>query len=512
MPGAVTQKLNGHGAMAWLEFVRREPAKVLAAILVIHLVVWTVLPILVCANLQLDLVEDLALGKEWQLGYWKHPPLPWWLADLAYRIVGQVEVVYVLGPLAIVATLYTVWLLAREVAGPLEALIAVGVLEGIHFYNFSAVKFSHDQVQLPFWALTGLFVYRAMIKARSCDWLVAGVMLALCFWSKYAAIVLAASIGLFLLFDPLARRVWRTPGPYLMALAFAVAIAPNAWWLVETGFLPFRYVEARAGIAAHWYDLIVFPLHWIAGALLSLIPAIGLLVLLYWGRKPAPTSIRDEHAAFARRYVSMLAIGPFAVTTLVALLSGRLPVTMWAYPFWSFAPLAVLLWLGPAADDRRLRAFGIGFITLFVAWPLMYIAVELFEPLVRNRPKATNFPGKLLAETVTRAFREKTGAPLVYIGGEEFLSNNVAVYSSDRPHVMVHGNPALSPWIDLDDLRRRGAVFIWYAHEVEKPPKEPPLEGVFAEAEIQPPLVLQRLMRGAGLKDYIGYAILTPRP
>ena len=29
-------------------------------------------------NLQLDLVEDLALGREWQLGYWKHPPLPWW--------------------------------------------------------------------------------------------------------------------------------------------------------------------------------------------------------------------------------------------------------------------------------------------------------------------------------------------------------------------------------------------------------------------------------------------------
>jgi hypothetical protein len=32
-------------------------------------------PILICPNLQLDLVDDLALGKEWQLGYWKHPPL-----------------------------------------------------------------------------------------------------------------------------------------------------------------------------------------------------------------------------------------------------------------------------------------------------------------------------------------------------------------------------------------------------------------------------------------------------
>ena len=62
---------------------RRRPGAVLMTVLAAHLVVWTALPILTCPNLQLDLAEDLALGKEWQLGYWKHPPLPWWLADLS---------------------------------------------------------------------------------------------------------------------------------------------------------------------------------------------------------------------------------------------------------------------------------------------------------------------------------------------------------------------------------------------------------------------------------------------
>src|SRR5262245_35396541 len=57
-------------------FARRRPGAVLITVLAAHLVVWTVLPILTCPNLQLDLAEDLALGKEWQLGYWKHPPLP----------------------------------------------------------------------------------------------------------------------------------------------------------------------------------------------------------------------------------------------------------------------------------------------------------------------------------------------------------------------------------------------------------------------------------------------------
>ena len=70
-------------------------------------------------NLQLDLLEDLALGKEWQLGYWKHPPLPWWVADLLYRVTGQIDAVYVLGPLAAVICFYAVWRLAREVTDEL---------------------------------------------------------------------------------------------------------------------------------------------------------------------------------------------------------------------------------------------------------------------------------------------------------------------------------------------------------------------------------------------------------
>src|SRR5579859_3070594 len=117
----------------------RNPGRLLAAVLAFHFVVWTLLPILVCTNLQLDLAEDLALGKEWQLGYWKHPPLPWWTADLAYRLTGDLRAVYLLGPLAAIACLYFVWHLAREFLEPALALIAVLSLEGLHYFNFSVV-------------------------------------------------------------------------------------------------------------------------------------------------------------------------------------------------------------------------------------------------------------------------------------------------------------------------------------------------------------------------------------
>src|ERR1700752_496722 len=76
----------------------RETGHVLGALLAAHLVIWTLPPFFLCRNLQVDLDEGLALGKEWQLGYWKHPPLPWWPAELSYPGPGSVDTHYLFGP------------------------------------------------------------------------------------------------------------------------------------------------------------------------------------------------------------------------------------------------------------------------------------------------------------------------------------------------------------------------------------------------------------------------------
>jgi 4-amino-4-deoxy-L-arabinose transferase-like glycosyltransferase len=457
----------------------------------------------------LDLLEDLALGKEWQLGYWKHPPLPWWIADALYRVTGSLDSVYVLGPLSVALCFYAVYLLAREVVDKGRALIAVLALEAIHFYNFSAVKFAHDQVQLPFWAFTGLFFYRALVRGRLLDWALAGVFLAGAFWSKYAAFALAATLGLFLLFDPAARRAWRTAGPYVMALAFVIVIAPNFGWLVQHDFLPFHYVDERARSAAHWYQYILYPLQWTGGQFLLLLPMLGLLVLLRrrgeaWRPTFAPTGTFDA------RYVTALALGPFLVTTAIAAVLGRLVIIFWGYPLWLFAPLALLLWWGRGIEPAQLRRFALGFLAVFVAFPLAYAAVEIGEPFLRDRPKATQYPGEVMAEAITRAWRESYGTPLVYAGGIEFPVNNLAVYSPDRPHVIVHGEPNLSPWIDMDDVRRRGAVLVWDAGDYRVNLER--WREIFGPFEVQPTLVLARQTWHPVSPVRTTYAFVPPRP
>jgi 4-amino-4-deoxy-L-arabinose transferase-like glycosyltransferase len=490
----------------------------LAIVFGLHLILWTVLPSLVSRNLQLDLVEALALGREWQLGYWKHPPLPWWMADLAFRIFGDVRAVYLLGPLASVIAMYAVWRLGLEVVSPPTALVAVLSLEGLHFFNFTAVKFNHDVMQLPFWTLAGWLLFRALTRERALYWILAGVCLALAFWTKYAVLALVAAIGLFFLLDPFARRTLRTPGPYLMGGAFLVVIAPHLWWLVEHALLPFQHVLIRAKEATRWYDYIVFPLRWIGSQLFFLAPTIVLLTLVCAGGQRNRED--DAAALFSRRYVTMLAIGPFVLTTLVAAALGRLPVALWGYPLWSFAPLAAVMWFSSAKiEPRRLNLFARFFVLLFVAMPVAYAADELLEPFLRDRPKATQFPGALLAERITRQWREKTDMPLVYVGGAdfgssgvgEFAANNIAVYSSDRPHVIVHGDPRISPWIDKADLKRRGLVLVWQQDPLPDAVAAA-LKENFPTAEFQRPLTLPRQTLYPRKPVIVGYAFVPPQP
>src|SRR2546430_6384501 len=93
--------------------IERRPQTAFAVFLALHVVVWTALPTLLYPNLPLDLIEALTYGREWQLGYDKLPPLPWWLVELVYQTVGVDAAYYALAQIAVVAAFAAAWLGAR---------------------------------------------------------------------------------------------------------------------------------------------------------------------------------------------------------------------------------------------------------------------------------------------------------------------------------------------------------------------------------------------------------------
>ncbi|HMD73515.1 MAG TPA: hypothetical protein VKG05_06615, partial [Steroidobacteraceae bacterium] len=98
--------------------VERRPQLAFAVFLALHFLVWTALPTLLYANLPLDLIEALIYGREWQLGYDKLPPLPWWMIEILHRFVGRDVAYYALAQLAVIGAFAGVWLTARSIVDP----------------------------------------------------------------------------------------------------------------------------------------------------------------------------------------------------------------------------------------------------------------------------------------------------------------------------------------------------------------------------------------------------------
>jgi hypothetical protein len=75
--------------------------------------------------------------------------------------------------------------------------------------------------------------------------------------------------------------------------------------------------------------------------------------------------------------------------------------------------------------------------------------------------------------------------------------------------VLIDGRPGRAPWIDLGDLRARGAVVVWTAGA---DPRALPLEyrSIAEDAEIQPPFTLPMRL-GPGTVT-VAWAVLRPRP
>src|SRR5262247_1037763 len=340
--------------VAVLDRIVAAPGRAMAAILLLHAAVWTALPTLLYANLPLDLIEALTYGREWQLGYDKLPPLPWWLVEIAHRMAGHDFAYYLLAQMAIVAALWLIWVTARPLVGPLGALVAVLIIDGLHYLNYTSAKFNHDVIQLPLWALAGFAFHRALRGGWFGHWLLLGVAIGMALWAKYFVVVLVAPLALFVFFDREARKTLATPGPYVAAVAALITTAPHIVWLVQNDFLSFAYAEHRALSPRGLTDHLWHPLQSALYQFPALLPSLLIALPLFYPRQRKATAVKSGADAFDLRIIALLALGPAASILALSAITGRGTVPMWGYPLWLFLGLWLVLVARSSLDDRRL--------------------------------------------------------------------------------------------------------------------------------------------------------------
>jgi hypothetical protein len=491
--------------------IERRPQTAFAVFLALHVVVWTALPTVLYPNLPLDLIEALTYGREWQLGYDKLPPLPWWLVELVYRVIGIDAAYYALAQIAVVSAFAAVWLTARPLVGAVGALVAVLILDGMHYFHFTAAKFNHDVIQLPLWALAGYAFHAALRRGRMIHWLILGAALGLSLWAKYFVVVLAAPLALFLLLDRDARPALATPGPWLALVVALVIMTPHLVWLVRNDFLPFAYASARAAPSRGVLDHILHPLVFAVGQVAFALPALLIAAAVVWPR-PTPQDeappVAGKADAFDRRIVTLLTFGPAAMTVVLSAVSGRGAIAMWGYPLWLFLGLWIVLYAGSALEPARLGRIAAVWASVFALFAIVFAASYSVLPAIDHRYRAVFYPGDRLADELARRFRAATGRPLVYVIGSMWDGGNVAHYAREQPRVLIDGDRRRAPWIDLGDLRSKGAVVVWTGSDPTVMPLA--LRGIAGDAQIQPPFTLP-FRRGDHVLT-VGWAILRPQP
>jgi 4-amino-4-deoxy-L-arabinose transferase-like glycosyltransferase len=489
--------------------IERRPQAAFAVFLALHALVWTALPALLYPNLPLDLIEALTYGREWQLGYDKLPPLPWWLVEIVYRSIGLDTAYYALAQLAVIGAFAAIFMTARPLVGGVGALASVLILDGLHYFHFTAAKFNHDVIQLPLWALAGFAFHAALKHGRLLHWVLLGLAIGLALWAKYFVAVLAAPLALFLLFDRDARKALATPGPYVALVVAVVVVAPHLLWLVRNDFLPFAYASARSAPSRGLFDHLLHPVVFAVSQLVFLIPALLIAAALVWPKArdeaPAPPSTAD---AFDRRIVTLLAFGPAATTVVLSAISGRGTIAMWGYPLWLFLGLWMVLYAPRALEPTRLARIGALWAAVFVLFAVVFAVSYSVLPAIDHRYRAVFFPGDRLADELARRYRAATGRPLVYVVGSMWEGGNVAHYASEQPRVLIDGDPRRAPWIDLGDLRSKGAVVVWTDGDPAVMPIA--LRTLAGDAQVQPPFTLP-YRRGDGAVT-VGWAILRPQP
>src|ERR1700736_1795558 len=122
--GRISQRWAVAGATSGFSgIIERRPQLAFLAFLALHAAVWTALPAILYLSLPLDLIEALTYGREWQLGYDKLPPLPWWIVEIVYRVFRVDTAYYALAQIVVVIAFVLVWRTARPLVGAAGALV-----------------------------------------------------------------------------------------------------------------------------------------------------------------------------------------------------------------------------------------------------------------------------------------------------------------------------------------------------------------------------------------------------
>lgn len=497
--------------ITWLE---KNSSQLFYSFIILHLSIWTLLPTFLNANLPLDAIEAVAWGHEWQWGYFKHPPMSAWLAELFGLISNHADWgLYLLSQLCIITAIWAMWSLARDMLSPAKALLSALLLEGIVYHTFTSPEFNVNISLLTFWALTILTFWQAISRQSLKSWILCGLFAGLGFLSKYLIAFLLIPLLVYLVIEKNRRIEFKRLGIYVAAGTFTVIALPHFIWVLNNEWITFSYGLHRAdpSTSFDWINHLLNPGRFLLSQLLMLT-----LPLIYLFSLSKPQWNHSEKPPQQTRFLIFAFLGPFILYFTLSMITGIKIRTMWGTPLFIMSGLVLTYFFVPSLKHCNLRRFAKMWSIGLILIPFLYGLIYIIQPSIKQKGKRTHFPGQQLAEIITREWHQKFSSKLPLVVGDEWMGGNIGWYSSDRPSIFLDADEKHAPWTSDSDIRNKGGVIIWKTgsssddKNQQFQPSMLEYEKRFGTVEEQPPITLNWNTSEAIPSLLIGWAIIPP--
>lgn len=428
--------------------------------LLLHLAAWTIAPLAIRYTLPMDSIEESIWSHQLAWGYEKNPYLVGFLVKVAVLMGGYSSwPFYLFSQISVILGLWAIWQLAKKLLPPINALIAVMMLEGTQYYNFHAIDFNDNTLEVGLWPLTILFFYHALRKQTWLPWLLVGLFAGLGMMAKYYTAILLLPMFLFVLRNPEARQCLKKPQWIGGLIVFLLITGPHFFWLFSNDFITITYAVDRVSEKPSWLNHIYFPTKFAWQQFEAFLPSLLLFLTLLVGKNARTHSQRRINAIlpFDKEFLYFVGVGPLLITILLSVIWGINLRAGWGQPLFSLGGILVMVWLQPIIRQQQFYRFVISLVSLTILMLIGY----WFSLTYRGQNSSANFPSQHIADSLTQEWHEIYHQPLHYVAGSRWLAGNLAFYSKDHPATYTNWDNAISPWIDENKLRHTGAIFIW---------------------------------------------------
>ncbi|MEK0436666.1 MAG: hypothetical protein RLZZ530_632, partial [Pseudomonadota bacterium] len=393
-------------------------------------------------NLPLDVIEALAWGQDFNLGYNKHPPLSAWIPGFFFKIFGNKDwIYYLLSQVFIVISFIFLWKLSSLFfKKKSQILLSILAIEGIAFYTFDTPQFNVNICQIPLWIGTVYFFFKSIKNNKIINWIFLGVFSALGFLTKYIFAYLLISLFFYLIFISTKKK--KISFNFLYALlSFLLITIPHLQWLIQNDFTTLYYAIKRGGLNEfNIYNHLLNPVKFLMNQIIVLLP---FLLLIYILVKKIKVKLPINNEKFIFLLFSFLI--PFFLILITSIITGSRIRTMWMIPFYSLIGIFFIFLYQNEINSKKFKNFFILLIIFLIVSPILYSLRSIYSD------SRTSYDGKKIALQVEQEWKNISKDKISNVGFSEWYAGNLSYQLGNRPKIFLEEN---------NDFYKKPAVII----------------------------------------------------